>query len=76
MKAARALLGMDQRALARAAGVSLPTIRRMETSQENVRSNVATLVKVIQAFEDNGVKLVAEGESSPEGGRGVRLVTS
>lgn len=33
MRAARALLGLDQRRLAEMAGVSLPTIQRMETSQ-------------------------------------------
>jgi predicted transcriptional regulator len=73
MKAARALLGMDQRALAAAAGVSVPTIRRMEASAANVRANVDTLVKVVAALEKAGVELIGEGTTSSHGGRGVRL---
>ena len=73
MKAARALLGMDQQQLADASGVSLPTIRRMEASEENVRSNVDTLVKVIAALEQAGVELIGKDATSSGGGRGVRL---
>jgi len=73
MKAARALLGIDQAMLAERAGVSLPTIRRMEGSEDNVRANVDTLVKVVQALEAAGIELIAEGAASTEGGRGVRL---
>ena len=73
LKAARALLGMDQQQLADASGVSLPTIRRMEASEENVRSNVATLVKVIEALDSAGVELIGKEAVSPGGGRGVRF---
>ena len=73
MKAARALLGMDQKSLAEMSGVSLPTIRRMEGSEDNVRANVDTLVKVVQALEAAGIELIGEGSTSSEGGRGVRL---
>lgn len=73
MKAARALLGIDQRTLAERSGVSLPTIQRMEASEDNVRANVDTLVKVVQALEQAGIELIGEGTASAEGGRGVRL---
>lgn len=73
MRAARALLGIDQRQLAALSGVSLPTIQRMEASEGNVRGVVDTLMKVIEAFERAGVELIAEGAPSPSGGRGVRL---
>ena len=73
MKAARALLGIDQQALAVASGVSLPTIRRMESSRDNVRANVDTLVKVVQALEDAGIELIGEDAASLQGGRGVRI---
>ena len=73
MKAARALLGMDQRALALASGVSLPTIRRMETSTTTVRANVDTRVKVVEALDKAGIELIGEGATSSRGGRGVRL---
>jgi transcriptional regulator with XRE-family HTH domain len=73
LRAARALLRMDQRALAEAAGLSLPTIQRMEASEGNVRGNVDSLVKLIRALEDAGIELIQEGATSPGGGRAVRL---
>ena len=73
MRAARALAGWDQRQLAEAAGVSLPTIQRMEASDETVRGNVDTLVKVIEALDRAGVVLIGPGAVSDAGGRGVRL---
>ncbi len=45
MRAARALLGIDQRQLAELSGVSLPTIQRMEASEGNVRGVVDTLIE-------------------------------
>ena len=73
IRAARALLGIDQRQLAEASGLSLPTIQRMESSDGQVRGNVDSLVKVVDALERAGVELIAEGSVSTEGGRGVRL---
>jgi len=73
MKAARMLLGWDQSRLAQEAGLSLPTIQRMEASEGNVRGNVDSLVKVVEALERAGVELIAEGAASTAGGRGVRL---
>lgn len=73
MRAARALLGIDQRQLAEAAGLSLPTIQRMESSDGQVRGNVDSLVKVVEALEKAGIELIGEGAQSTSGGRGVRL---
>jgi transcriptional regulator with XRE-family HTH domain len=73
LRAARALLGIDQPTLAQHAGLSLPTIQRMETSGGLIRGNVDSLTKVVQALEDMGVDLVGEGSVSAVGGRGVRL---
>lgn len=73
MRAARALLGIDQRQLAELSGVSLPTIQRMEASEGNVRGVVDTLTKVIEAFDRAGIVLIGEGTPSPQGGRGVRF---
>lgn len=73
LRAARALIGMDQRQLAEAAGVSLPTIQRMEGSEGQVRGNVDTLVKVVEALDRAGVELIADGAVSNDGGRGIRL---
>lgn len=73
MRAARALLGLDQRQLAELAGLSLPTIQRMESSDGQVRGIVDTLVKVITALENAGIELLGENAPSIGVGRGVRL---
>jgi transcriptional regulator with XRE-family HTH domain len=73
LRAARALAGLDQRALARASGLSLPTIQRMEASDGVVRGNVESLMKLIAALERAGIELINEGAASSGGGRGVRL---
>jgi transcriptional regulator with XRE-family HTH domain len=73
LRAARALLGLDQRTLAERAGVSLPTIQRMEASDGYVRGVVDTLTKVIAALEREGIELISENSVSMGGGRGVRL---
>lgn len=73
MRAARAMLGIDQRQLAELAGLSLPTIQRMEASQGQVRGVVDTLVKVITALENAGIEIIGENAPSSGIGRGVRL---
>ena len=73
MRAARALLGMDQRDLAQRAGLSLPTIQRMEASDGVVRGNVDSLMKLVDALAANGIELIGDGAASSAGGRGVRL---
>jgi transcriptional regulator with XRE-family HTH domain len=73
MRAARALLGIDQRQLAERAGLSLPTIQRMEASDGVVRGNVDSLMKLVGALAANGIELIGEGVTSSKGGRGVRL---
>ena len=73
LRASRALLGIDQRKLAEAAGLSVPTIQRMEASEGVIRGNVDSLMKLIAALEAAGVDLIAEGAVSGSGGRGVRL---
>jgi len=73
LKAARALLEIDQKTLSELSGVSLTTIRRMEASSGTVRANVDTLVKVIESLNRQGVELINERAESLDGGRGVRL---
>jgi transcriptional regulator with XRE-family HTH domain len=64
---------MEQRALAEASGVSLPTIQRMEASNGTVRGVIDNLVKIMTALEAAGVEFINEGAASSGGGRGVRL---
>ena len=73
LRAARALAGFDQRQLAELAGLSVPTIQRMEASDGVIRGNVESLMKLIDALERAGVELINEGATSDKGGRGVRL---
>ena len=73
LRAARALLAIDQRTLADLAGLSVPTIQRMETSEGIIRGNVDSLTKLIAALEAAGLELIGDGSVSLAGGRGVRL---
>jgi len=73
LRAARALAGLDQRALSKASRLSLPTVQRMEGSDGVVRGNVESLMKLIAALERAGIELINEGAVSSDGGRGVRL---
>jgi transcriptional regulator with XRE-family HTH domain len=73
LRAARALLGIDQQTLADMSGVSLPTIQRMEASQGNVRGVVDTLTKVVEALNAAGIELLGDKAKSDGGGRGVRF---
>lgn len=73
LRAARALLGMDQRDLAAAAQLSLPTIQRMEASDGVIRGNVDSLMKLVSALERAGIELIGDNATSTAGGRGVRL---
>jgi transcriptional regulator with XRE-family HTH domain len=73
LRAARVLLGIDQRRLAELSGLSVPTIQRMEASETMVRGNVDSLVKLITALEASGIELIDDGANSNGGGRGVRL---
>src|SRR5712664_2414719 len=73
LRAARVLLGIDQRRLAALSGLSVPTIQRMEASEAMVRGNVDSLVKLIAAFDAAGIEMIDEGAVSDAQGRGVRL---
>ena len=75
LRAARALLGIDQRTLAETSGLSVPTIQRMEASDGVIRGNVESMMKVIEALTAAGIELIGEGAESKAGGRGVRLLT-
>jgi transcriptional regulator with XRE-family HTH domain len=73
LRAARALLGIDQQTMADLAGVSVPTIQRMEASPDNVRGVVASLMKVLEALDRAGLEIIGDGAASTAKGRGVRF---
>jgi len=73
LRAARALLGIDQRELAQRCSLSLPTIQRMEASEGVIRGNVDSLMKLVAALDMLGIELITDNAMSPAGGRGLRL---
>lgn len=74
LRAARALLGFDQKQLAKIADLSLPTIQRMESSDDMIRGNVDSLTKLVTALDKAGIELISESAHSIGQGRGVRLI--
>jgi len=70
IKAARALLGWSQEALSEASGVSLPTVKRLESrAVGDVGGRASTASKLVSALERGGVVFI----DSNGGGIGVRL---
>lgn len=76
LRAARALLGLDQKQLAEIADLSVPTIQRMEGSDDMIRGNVDSLTKLVTSLNKAGIELIAENTLSTAQGRGVRLMIS
>ncbi|WP_088344244.1 MULTISPECIES: helix-turn-helix transcriptional regulator [Rhodomicrobium] len=75
LRAARALLGIDQRKLAELSGLSVPTIQRMEASDGVIRGNVDSLTKLIAALNAAGLEIIGDDAVSHGKGRGVRLLS-
>ncbi len=69
LRAARGLVGWSQSALAKASGLALSTIKRMEGDRGPLRSSAENVLKVQHALEDAGVIFIDEDELGP----GVRL---
>lgn len=70
IRAGRALLGWDQARLAKVAGVSIITVKRLEASGEDIHAHFATVNSVKSAFENAGVMFLSEESGL---GYGVRL---
>jgi ribosome-binding protein aMBF1 (putative translation factor) len=69
IRMARAGLGWSAKELARRAHLGIATIRRAETAGVTPGNMFA----IQHAFEEAGVTFLDEDQSSPAGGRGVRL---
>jgi predicted transcriptional regulator len=69
IRAARALLRWEQRDLARASAVSLPTIKRLESPPGIMAAHLSTVAAMRKALETAGVEFIDENG----GGPGVRL---
>lgn len=73
IRAARAMLRIEQTELAKAAGVSVETIKRMEKATGVPRVQKDTLRTVKRALERAGIIFLDDDENKP-GGRGLRLL--
>jgi len=69
VRAARALLRWEQKDLAAASRISLPTIKRLETIRGDLPAQARTIEAIRLAFEKAGVEFLAKDN----GGAGVRL---
>jgi transcriptional regulator with XRE-family HTH domain len=69
IKAARALLDWPQEHLAEAAGLSIPTIKRLEAQDGPLRGRSNTGQRIFAALEKAGIEFIDENG----GGPGVRL---
>ena len=72
IRAARALLGWSQNKLARAAGVGLTTLQRIEQNEGVVKGNFSTILKIQNALEQASIQFTDD----EAGEIGVRLQTS
>ena len=75
IRAARALLRWEQKDLAAASGVSLPSLKRLETQPGELAAHTRTVEALERAFNEAGVIFLGPGEIA-EGGAGVRLSKS
>ena len=55
IRAARALLGWSQDKLARASGIGLATLQRLEQNEGVVKGNFSTILKIQKVLEQAGV---------------------
>ncbi|MCV9937314.1 helix-turn-helix domain-containing protein [Boseaceae bacterium BT-24-1] len=69
LRAARALLQMDQKSLAKLSKVSIATIKRLEPTSGPIRAHILTIEALRRALEAAGIEFIAENG----GGVGVRL---
>ena len=69
IKAARGLLGWSQEAIAKASGVSIPTIKRLEAAGGDLGGRFVTGEKIMTALTKAGVEFLDEDGEGP----GVRL---
>lgn len=72
IRAARALLRWDQKDLAEASKVSLPSIKRLEAQRGPLAAQERTIDAIRSALGGAGILFLEDGEAV-EGGAGVRL---
>jgi transcriptional regulator with XRE-family HTH domain len=61
LRAARALLRLEQEELAKAAGISANTIRKLENSEGRLEGRLSTIRALQHALEQAGIEFQDEG---------------
>lgn len=69
LRGARAMLGWSQQVLADRSGVSLPSIKRLESGNGSLAIRLDTLKKLQTTLEKAGIRFIPENG----GGPGVRI---
>ncbi|MDE1567100.1 transcriptional regulator [Aquabacter sp. P-9] len=72
VRAARALIRWEQKDLAEASKVSLPSIKRLEAQPGALAAQERTVAAIRSALEAAGITFLSQGEVA-DGGPGVRL---
>lgn len=65
VRAGRALLRWEQKDLAEASGVSLPTIKRLEAAPGPLSAHGPTIAAIQRAFEDKGLEFIPQNGGGP-----------
>ena len=73
LRAARALLNIDQRQTAELADLSVPPFNAWKQATASSAAMSILLMKLVSALENAGIELINPGVLSTAGGRGVRL---
>lgn len=71
IRAARSMLGLSAQALAEAAGVSVPTMQRLDSTKGQLSGRYETVLKVKSALEARGIQFLDTGQVAS--GSGVSL---
>jgi predicted transcriptional regulator len=69
IRAARALLRWEQRHLAEASSVSLPTIKRLEAKPGILVAHASTVAALVRALEIAGIEFINGGQPGVRLGR-------
>lgn len=72
LRAARALLKMEQRELAEISGVPVQTLKRYEGATGALTGNYQNISSLVSVLESAGITFLSEGDTT-NGGPGVRL---
>ena len=69
IRAARAMLRMSPEALAEESGISIATIKKLETKNSQITPRASTIDRLITVLESQGIEFLGTADDSP----GVRL---